>query len=262
MGRILVVAKVVLIEMARRKDLYVLLILLGVLLFSLLSVNVFGLGTTVRYVLDLGLLMAWLFSLILIVGVSCRQLPGEERRGTIYPLLAKPLTRGELIAGKWLGSWCSVVLATAVFYILVALVVELRGGTFGWASLGQAWFLQAVGLAAVAALGIALSTRLTYGAAVTYTYVAMGASLLVVPQVPRFLVSETGFRANALLVLYYAFPHFDLFDMRLRVVHERGMLSWSTFGILVAYGGVLTAIFLVVGWMAYRKKRFQRGEVL
>ena len=76
------------------------------------------------------------------------------------------------------------------------------------------------------------------------------------------LVNATGLRANALLVIYYVFPRFDLFDMRIRVVHERGMVSAGTFGILVAYGAALTAVFLFIAWMGYRRKRFKRGEVM
>ena len=262
MSRILVIAKVVWLEMIRRKDAYVLLILLGVLLYALLTANIFGLGSTVRYVLDLGLLMSWLFSIILTVGVSSRQLPDEEKRGTIYPLLAKPVTRGELIVGKWLGAWSVAVAASAIFCLVVAGVVRLRGGSFGWLTLGQAWILFVAGLAALSALCVALSTRFTSGAAASYGYVIMGASLLVLPRVPQFIVSAGGVRAGALLALYYLLPHFELFDMRLRVVHEWGNIPASTCALLLCYGASLSAVFLLLGWLGYRRKRFHRGAIL
>ncbi|MBU1694112.1 MAG: ABC transporter permease subunit, partial [Verrucomicrobia bacterium] len=105
MRRALIIARVVWLDMLRRKDLYVMAILLLTLLFVLMSLNLFGLGAVIRYILDVGLLLAWLFSLVLVVGLAARQLPREESRGTIFPLLAKPVTRGELLLGKWLGSW-------------------------------------------------------------------------------------------------------------------------------------------------------------
>jgi ABC-type transport system involved in multi-copper enzyme maturation permease subunit len=261
MGRIWVIARTVWLEMLRRKDVYVLLILLGVLLYALLSVNIFGLGTTVRYVTDLGLLLVWLFSLVLTVGVSCRQLPNEEKQGTIYPLLAKPLTREELLIGKWIGAWVSVSLATTLFYISVATVVKLRGSTFEWGALGQAWVLHIVSLGALAALSIALSTRFTYGAAASLSYVVIGASLVLVPRAPAMLVEARGIQSIALLIVYYLFPHFELFDMRLRVVHGWGTISLSTFFILICYGVILSLLFMFLAWAGYRNKHFQRGAV-
>src|SRR3989339_2045007 len=115
MMRVLTIAHTVWLGIIRKKDIYVLLILLSTLLLALVSLNVFGLGGTVRYVKDLGLLAAWFFSWILAVNLSSRELPGEETNGTVFPLLAKPITRAELIAGKWLGTWTATTVATIGF---------------------------------------------------------------------------------------------------------------------------------------------------
>ncbi|MEI6972096.1 MAG: ABC transporter permease subunit, partial [bacterium] len=129
-SKILTVAGVVWREMLRRKDIYVLLILLLCTLFALLSVDLFGLKGVAAYVKDLGLSIAWLFAGILTVIVSARQLPAEERNGTIFSLLAKPVTRAELLAGKWLGAWTICSAATVCFYALIVAVVLLRGNGF------------------------------------------------------------------------------------------------------------------------------------
>jgi len=254
--------KTVWLELLRRKDAYVMLIMLAALLYTLISVNVFGLGTTPRYILDLGLLMAWLFALVMAVSVSCRQLPDEERKGTIYPLLAKPITRGELVLGKWLGAWSVVACATAVFYILVALVVKIYGGSFEWHTIVQGWAMHLAGLAAIAALGVAFSTRLTYGAAASMSYVVVGSSLLLLPRIPEMLTAAKGAGAASLLALYYLLPHFELFDMRLRIVHERGAIPFGSFTAVLLYAAVLTALLLFISWLGYRRKRFERGATL
>lgn len=259
MRRALTIARMVWLEMLRRKDFYVMFIMLGALLYALLSVNIFGLGTTARYIMDLGLLMAWLFTLILSVSISCRQLPDEEKDGTIYPLLAKPITRWELLSGKWLGAWSVVSCASAVFYLLVAAVVKIFGGSFDWLTLYQGWMIHITGLAAIAAMGIAFSTRMTRGAAASMSYVIIVSSLLVLPRVPEIIAYEHGIHTTALLMMYYLLPHFELFDMRLRIVHEWGTISWSSFAILVAYGMVLTALALFIAWLGYRRKHFSRG---
>jgi ABC-type transport system involved in multi-copper enzyme maturation permease subunit len=250
------------LEVLRRKDLYVLIILLGALLVALVSLNIFGLGGTVRYVQDLGLLMAWLFGWILAVNVSSRQLPQEETRGTIFPLLAKPVNRMELVLGKWLGSWTIVVVATMMFYGLLVLVVLAKGGRFDTITLIEGFLLHCAALSVITAIGIAFSTRMNHDAAASISYVLTGASFLVVPRVPEFLAQERGITAFVLTLVYNALPHFEVLDMRKRIVHDGGPAAWNVFLIAMAYAAVLTAFFLLAAWLAYRRKRFSRAELL
>lgn len=262
MTRILTTARIVWLEMIRRKDLYILLILLLTMLFVLMSLNIFGLGSVVRYVKDIGLLFAWLFSIVLAVNSAARQLPQEEAKRTIYPLLAKPIKRSELIIGKWLGSWSITVLSTTVFYVLVAAIVKLRGGGIAPVTLLQAWVLHLAALGMITAIGLMFSTRMTYGAAASLAYIFIAAAFLVVPRVPMLVAHEEGIAMVGLLVLYYAFPHFELFDMRQRLVHEWGAAPWGVVGFVLAYALVWILLFLLLTWLGYRKKAFKRGAAL
>ena len=262
MSRIWTLAHHVWLEALRRKEAYVLLILLAAFLMTLVSLDVFGLGAVVGYTEEMGLLAIWAMGWVLAVNISTRQLPREESRGTIFPLLAKPIARYELLAGKWLGAWAAAAGATVCFYGVLWLVVLLRGGHIDGAALTQAVLLHGAALAVVAALGIALSTRMYADAAATLTYVSSGAAFLIVPSVPALLMHTAGFRATALLFLYYALPHFELFDLRRRLVHDWGAAGWTTVALALAYGALWTAIFLVLSWLGYRRKRFSRGDLL
>ena len=188
MLRIRTVAWLIWLEVIRRKDIYVLLILLGALLTIVVSLDIFGLGGVVRYVTDIGLTMIWLFGWILAISVSSRQLPQEESRGTIFSLLAKPVTRFEVVAGKWLGSWGIVCVATMMFYLLVTGVVLLKGGEIHPVSLLQGCILHSVALGIISAVAIAFSTRMHKDAATSISYVFTGAAFLIVPRIPELIV--------------------------------------------------------------------------
>jgi hypothetical protein len=257
----LTIAAIVWIEMIRRKDVYVLLVLLGALLLALISMNIFGLGGVAGYAQDVGLLLAWLFGWILTVAVSTRELPQEETRGTIFPLLAKPITRLQLLAGKWLGCWSIVCSACGAFYALVVLVALAQGGLPAWLVLAQAYILHMTLLGVIAAMGLMLSTRLHQDAAVALAYVLTAAAFLVVPRVPEFLVGEKGVRGVALLALYYVVPHFELFDLRRRLVHGYGPVEASVYLTVLGYGLVFILAFLMLAWLLYRHKRFVRGAL-
>ena len=262
MSRVGTIAGGVWRETLRKKDLYVLFILLAAMLIGLASMDIFGLGQISGYVKDMGLLSAWILGWILVINTSARLLPQEETRGTIFPLLAKPVTRFDVVAGKWLGAWSVVAAAILCFYLAIWGVVLLRGGLFIPAALLQAFLLHIAALAIVAALAVALSTRLNADAAATLTYVITGATFLILPRVPSLLTIQTGTSATALLALYYGLPHFELFDLRQRLVHDWGPASWSIVAGVLLYGILMVTVFLLLAWIGYRRRRFKRGELL
>jgi ABC-type transport system involved in multi-copper enzyme maturation permease subunit len=262
MRQIIAIAGIVWLEMLRKKDVYVLFILLTALLLAMFSMDVFGFGQVSGYIKDLGLLSAWLLGWILTINVSVRLLPQEHTRGTIFSLLAKPVSRADVLVGKWMGAWSVVCAAVLCFYLTTWAVVLLRGGSFNAMTLLQAFLLHVMALAIVAAVGIAFSTRLNSDAAATLTYVMTGTTFILLPRIPALLVAEKGVRTTALLALYYALPHFELFDLRQRLVHDWGPSSWAILTRVMLYGALMTGIFLLLAWLGYRHRRFSRGDLL
>ncbi len=262
MRRMMAIAGIVWLEMLRKKDVYVLFILLAALLLSMVSLNVLGFGQISGYVKDLGLLSAWLLGWILTINISVRLLPQEHTRGTIFSLLAKPVSRREVLVGKWMGAWSVVCVAVLSFYLATWVVVLLRGGSFDAITLLQAFLLHITALAIVAAIGVAFSTRLNSDAAATLTYVVTGTTFILLPRIPALLVAEKGVRTTALLALYYALPHFELFDLRQRLVHGWGPSSWVILSRVMLYGTLMTGLFLLLAWLGYRHRRFSRGDLL
>ena len=261
MTRILTVARVVWMDVIRRKDFYVLLILMAILLIALVSMNLFGLGGVTMYVADIGLMMSWVFTWILAISIGSRLLPQEESRGTIFALLAKPVTRLELILGKWLGAWSIVSVATVLFYGLVFAVTALHGGRFpGWVVL-QAVVLHAMVVAIICAAALMFSARLNSDAAATLTGALTATSFLLVPRIPEFVAQAGGLRGGLLLFLYNLLPHFEIFDLRMRVLHDYGAVSAATFIMVIGYGLLVTTGFLGLGWIGYRGKQFTRGSL-
>ena len=262
MKRAFTLAHVVWLEMLRRKELSVILLLLAALLAGLLSFDVFGLSQVTGYVKDMGLLVVWVLAWILAVNTSVRQLAQEEQLGTIFPLLAKPVSRLDLITGKWLGSWSIACFSLAGFYLTVCLAVWIKGGGFSATTLVQAFLLHTCALSLICALGIALSTRMNHDAATVTTYILTGGAFLILPRVPSMLVEAKGLTSAPLLVVYYLFPHFELFDMRRRLVHDWGCASWLTVVEIMVYAALMTVVFLSLAWLGYRKRRFSRGDIL
>jgi hypothetical protein len=160
---ILAIARTVWLEMIRRKDLYVALILLLALLMTLLSVNVYGLAMSALCE-DLGLLLTMVFAWILSINSAGRQLPQEEPRARSIRCSPSDHAGGT-------AAW-----------EMVGRVVHCRGcdrrllrpgrerGAPARRGLQRPGLLQALALhltslGIICGIALALSTRTTYGAA-------------------------------------------------------------------------------------------------
>jgi len=261
MRNTLVIAQAVWIETLRRKDLYVLAALLAALLLVFVSLDIFGVRSMVSYIKEIGLLMTWVFAWILVIGVSVRQLPQEEKSGTIFPLLAKPVTRAELITGKWLGALGVAAASTLVLYILLAGIVAARGGMCNVALMLEAWALHACFMAVVAAMGLLFSTRMNSDAAAALTGILSFAAFALLPRVPELAGGAGSLQKTALMFVYYALPHLELFDLRQRLAHDWEAMPLEPFLMIGAYGILVSTALLALGWLAYRRKMFNRDQM-
>ena len=75
------------------------------------------------------MLLIWVCSLVIAIATTARQLHSEKENRTIFPLLAKPVSRAQLLLGKFFGCWLATGLALFVFYLFLGLVAASREHT-------------------------------------------------------------------------------------------------------------------------------------
>lgn len=262
MSNIITIAQTVWLEMIRRKDVYIVLALQGFFTFLLTMVNAFGSNVPSSYIMDLGLMLAFLLSVVMSITMGSRQIPNEIRSGTIFSILTKPISRFEFLFGKWLGLTSGMVIANLLFYLLVTGITCSKGYVFDPAVLVQVFILHSVLLGLIVAMCLFFTMFLSQAAGGTATGILVIVCYLFIPRIPNLLAYETGWRAKAMLAIYYIAPHLELFDMRVRVLHGWGILDPLVFAGTFGYGLLLTAFFLVVAWALFARKYFTRGAAL
>lgn len=246
-------ARGVVLESIRRKDVWVLAILGVVIVFAAGALGLVGISGLEIFIKDLSVTVLGAFSTILAVMVSTRVLPEEIQNRTLYPLLARPVTRLDLLIGKFLGavlvSWIGFALLSVLMSgVLLAFHVQL--GTVAL----QYFFVKCLGIAVVCSVGLGLSTVMTPAAAATTTFIlsfgsAMLARALVLtgqgsrPMVPVCRLAED------------LLPQVHLFDLGGRLVY----LNWSPVSVavvggLTAYACIYCSTLIFGGWMALRKR--------
>ena len=251
------IARVMLIELFRRKDLYVLGLLVLVFLGAAASIDFFGVGGAEVYLRELSTTLTLLFTVIIAVGVVARQIPRELERKTLMPILAKPLSRWQFVFGKFLGAVASFTAALAVLWACSALVSALKGVRLT-GLLVQGFVLQWLGLVMLTAFALMVST------VVSETAVSVTLSLLAYFLLKGFTSNihilgsgASGVGASALALVYTVVPHFEFYDPTQMMAfaplqHWLRPLDWLFFA---GYAFGYAAIFLAGAWLAFRRRR-------
>jgi len=201
---------------------------------------------------DVAFLTIGVLSTVLTVLIAARQLPDEVQRRTIYPLLARPIARGQLLFGKWLTAFVMagvsfVFLAGTAYALLLLLGIPLKP------IFGQYLLLKLLGIGWLCALVVALSVYLTPAANITLSLIlAFGSGLF-----GRLLLMahwERGVSALGINWLYGVLPHYDLFDMSQKVVYDWSPVPWWVLGAMGLYALASGGLYLLLGWLRLRKQ--------
>jgi len=255
MNNVWAVSNVVIKELYRRKDFYVLFILTGLLTGLLWSLNFFNDDRIVRYLKELCLLMIWISALVIAVVTAARQIPAEREQRTIFPLLAKPITRGEFIVGKFFGCWLATGMALVVFYLFFWIVTATRESNVPIGSYLQAIWLHWWMLGVVVALTLLGSVIFVApSSTITIILLAVGGILIVGRHLHHAALQLPEPSQTILSVIYFLIPHLEFFDTRDLVVHDWGTISWVVCGLATLYAVAYTTLFLLAAWMIFRRK--------
>lgn len=247
-------AKLALLDLYRRKDLLVALILGAVVLFPLAFFSPFGVGGANRYMDEIALLLIWVFSIVIGVGAASRLFPPEFESRTIFPLLSKPVSRGVLLLGKYLGALLAAVSALTLFYIAYAVLTGLRQGSWFPPVWAQALLLH-IGFTAVAvALALLGSLVLTPSANWTLCLLALLGMLLFGQRLPETAAAQPALGRWTLGVIQVIAPHCEFFDLRQRMIHAWPAIPWLVLLCAELYAFLYTAACLALATLAFRRR--------
>lgn len=255
MSTILALAGVVIKEMYRRKDFYVLFIMTAVITLMMGAMNFFNDDRIVRYLKEICLLLIWMSALVMALTTTARQIPSEREQRTIFPLLAKPVTRAHVVVGKFAGCWFACGLALAVFYVFFAVISGTREHFWPVLAYAQAAWLHWMMLGIVIALTMLGSVVFTApSVAITINFIIVAGILLLGQHLYKVAENMQEPSATLLIVIYYVIPHLEFYDVRNLVIHNWGLIPWWVVGLATAYAAAYSALFLTAAWLVFRRK--------
>jgi ABC-type transport system involved in multi-copper enzyme maturation permease subunit len=256
MKNIFAIAGIVVKELYRRKDFYVLFIVTIVICLVMASVSIFNDAKIVRYLKEICLLLIWVSSLVIAITTTARQIPAERENRTLLPLLAKPLSRTQLIFGKFFGCWFACGIALLCFYIFFAALAASREHAWPLLNYFQAALLHWIALGVVVAF--ALFGSLVFAAPSsnsTICFVIVMAILCIGRYLDELALRLSEPLRSVVYGIYFAIPHVEIpFEMRNLIVHDWPLIGWNFVGLDILYLLAYAAAFLVAACLVFRRK--------
>jgi ABC-type transport system involved in multi-copper enzyme maturation permease subunit len=204
-----------------------------------------------KIIKDLGLASIEVFGILIALFVGVSLVSKEIEKRSLYPLLAKPLGRGEFLIGRFVGLGLTLLVNVVTMTASMLLTLALTSGTPDPALLKAVYatYLSLLLVVAIAVLFSSIASSTTAAIATfcvvvagRYSDVIRGMSD-VLPDAPRLLID----------VLYYGLPNFRNFDLKDRVVYGDAVaaadLGWLTL-YAVLYGGLALGLAL----LAFRRR--------
>jgi Cu-processing system permease protein len=256
MNVIWAIALVVLKEMIRRKDFYVLFVITALITLLMGSVSIFNDHNIAGYLKEFCLLLIWVCSLVIAISTTARQLHAEKENRTIFPLLAKPVSRAQFLLGKFFGCWLASGAALLVFYVFLGIVAASREHTWPFASYGTAMLLHWGALGVVVALALLGSIVFSAPSSnVTICFIVALGIVWLEPHLNTVALRAGGAVGSALYALYFLLPRLDwAFSVRELLVFDNPMPGpLICGGALLFYAGY-AALLLLSSWLMFRRR--------
>ncbi len=237
-------------------------ILYNLVFFALLIMGIstyFGqltLGKRLKIIQDVSLASMSIFGLLIAIFVGIGLVNKEIRRRTIYTLLAKPISRGEFVVGKYLGLVMTICLNVAVMSVLLfTLLIVFSETTVNW-EVWKAVFLILVELMLITALAVFFSTFSTPTLSAMFTLGVYLIGRFSSDLVAISLHSENIVLKKVTLAFHYILPNLEKFDVKGLVVHHVPVSKAYLFHSFL-YGMVYILFLLTAATLVFRYREFK-----
>lgn len=257
-----IIARSVLLEAVRRKEIYVVILVCCALIGVIMSLDFFGLSGLVKFYREIALKLMGISTALAVLLLATRQLPREFETRTIYPLLARPVGRFTFLLGKGLGVCLAAAFCFGLFMILYVVGLLSLGGDLAWGLFVQHLYLQMLQMMVLTSACFVLSLAMNFDAALVTGFLLYAASGLI-SSASLMLYELTNSAGRVILwLLNYLLPQLVLFDLSEKVVHYDPALrevlwrplSLGTMLALTLYGLIYTGVFTGGAYLLFRRR--------
>ena len=250
------IGRSVLIEAVRRREIYAIVLISTLIIAMVMTLDFFQLSGLSKFYREIALKVMGTATAITVIVLATRQLPREFENRTIYPLLAKPVSRFNFLLGKLAGVMMAAAFCFGLFMTVYYFGAWHMGDRVPWGLFLQYIYLQMLSMLVLATLGFWISLLLNLDAALT-----MGVLFFItastLTSMTTFLYEFLGAAQRVILVgLVYLVPQLTLFDLSEKAIHSElwKPLSGATLLALTAYALVFSVFYFACAIFCFRRR--------
>lgn len=256
MNQIWLIAKGVLIEAIRRKEIYAIVLVSLLLIAGVMTVDFFKLEGISKFYREAALKIMSVATAVTTIILAARQLPREFENRTIYPLLAKPVSRYRFLLGKLLGVLLAACFCFALFMTIFIIGSHYLQAPIPWGLTLQYIYLQVVMLMILASLAFWLSLMVNLDAAITAGLVFYATSSIITSSSLVIYEYLSGIGQLLIKAAIFLLPQLTLFDLSGKTVHPEAWdpLDLVTMIQLSGYGLVFIVIYTGLAYYCFSRR--------
>ncbi|HUF22975.1 MAG TPA: ABC transporter permease [Vicinamibacterales bacterium] len=255
-------------ESVRDRVLYSAVLFAGLLMAASFLIGQLSAGQDLKIIKDLGLAAISLFGVFIAIFIGIGLVSKEVDKRSIYALLAKPVTRQELIAGKFAGLALTLAVNIAIMSAVFFVVLTYHHWTAvdavrrGWEApavdprLLVAVFLIYLQLLIVTALALFFSTFTSPLLAAAFTLGVWVAGHFSADLKAFDEIVEAPAASALGRILYYVLPDFSAFDVKSAVVHGQHVAA-GLVGLNVLYAAAVIGVLLIAAALIFSRRDFK-----
>ncbi|TMA28768.1 MAG: ABC transporter permease [Deltaproteobacteria bacterium] len=239
-------------ELARSKLFYNLVLFSALLIGASIFVAQLTVGEWSRVILDMGLSSIEGVGVLLACLIGVGLVAGEIDRRTIYPTLAKPVTRATFLTARYAGLALILAANVALMLGVLALTLRMAGSHYSPASLPAALLLL-IELWLIAALAMFYASFTTPTLAVAFCLSTFLVGHLVSDLRAYGERSKSGLAKTVTMALYRALPNLELLNLKAQAANDlpvpEGFVSRAAL-----YGLLYAAVILLLAIAIFRRR--------
>lgn len=247
---IFALAKMVFLESYRKRIIHVFMGICFIFLVWASTYNAFGLNVQTKFLQDTSLFALTFVGLLITLTSTAGLLSNELQMKTVYPLLAKPLSRWQVLVGKFVGALYVIYLNLGVLAVIFLSLLWYRQGHLEQTTI-QSLYLVFVECTVTAAICLFFSTFFSTAANVCVTFLIyyLGEIKEIAGTFNHWVLQTVAVPLNNPILP----PTYEYFDIKQALI--MGIpVSWTYIGTVTLYGIFLAALYLsVAGWIFSRR---------
>jgi len=253
MRPIWIIARMSVLENSRKHVFHVLCLLTLALIAGSTLLSIFTEGVQVKILKDLCMTSILFGGAALAITLGCTGIPNDVESRTIYPIIARPISRAQYVVGKFLGTMLTVSMGVIAMAAVFGVLIASYQHTF------DPYLLLAVGftlieVCVIAAISTTISTLASPAITAVLTFLIYICGSIKIGYFGGLIDRATsGFVKVIYAAIYHALPNLECFNLKTALVHH-DYVPVAYLAQVAIYGLCYAAFVLFLGTLGFARK--------